>query len=140
MYNQDKIVIKSDNRKHTIRIINISPSNFDLYFEIFSADEEQKHVLFNFTDYGQAIKSFRVTLEGDRSELIECENDFGWDMFDGVMCLAVGPLHEKNYKNILPASIARLYVWRFWDDARDKLKRPNRRRQVSDSSEVQFNR
>ncbi|MAA53828.1 MAG: hypothetical protein CMK43_01400, partial [Porticoccaceae bacterium] len=108
----------------------ISPSEFDIYFNSAAELEEGKHVLFNFTDHGQTIKSFRVKIGGDHDEFIENDNEFGWDMFDSMMCLVVGPLHEQNYKKVLPANIARLYVWRFWDDAREKLKRPKRRKVV----------
>ena len=130
MHNQNKIIIQTDNRKHSIRITTISPSEFDIYFKSVAELEEGKHVLFNFTDHGQTIKSFRVKIGGDHDEFIENDNEFGWDMFDSMMCLVVGPLHEQNYKKVLPANIARLYVWRFWDDAREKLKRPKRRKEV----------
>ena len=134
MHNQNKIIIESDNLKHTIRITTISPSDFDIYFNMLSEEEGGKNVLFNFTDYGQTIKSFRVTTGRDHDKFIEDDNEFGWDMFDSVMHLAVGPLHHGNYKKLLPANIARLYVWRFWDDARDKMKRFKRRRVVCNNS------
>ena len=130
MHNQNKIIIQTDNRRHSIRITTISPSDFDIYFKSVAELEEEKHILFNFTDHGQTIKSFRVKIGGDHDEFIESDNEFGWDMFDSMMCLVVGPLHEQNYKKVLPANIARLYVWRFWDDAREKLKRPKRRKVV----------
>ena len=88
-----------------------------------SEEQEEKQVIFNFTDYGQVIKSFRISAGRYHEELIEEDNEFGWDMFDSVMFMAVGPLKDKNYRNILPANIARLYVWRIWDDARDDLRR-----------------
>ncbi len=134
MHNQSKIIIESDNRKHTIRITTISSSDFNIYFNILSEGEEGKQVLFNFTDYGQTIKSFRVTTGRGHDKFIEDDNEFGWDMFDGVMHLAVGPLHQESYKKLLPANIARLYVWRFWDDARDKMKRLKRRGRVCNSA------
>lgn len=130
MHNQNKIIIQTENWAHSIRITTISPSDFDIYFNSVAELEEGKHVLFNFTDYGQTIKSFRVKIGGDHDEFIENDNEFGWDMFDSMMCLVVGPLHEQNYKKVLPANIARLYVWRFWDDARKKLKRLKRRKVV----------
>ena len=134
MHNQSKIIIESDNRKHTICITTISPSEFDITVSILSEEEEGKLVLFNFTDYGQIIKSFRVATGIGHDKFIEDDNEFGWDMFDGVMHLAVGPLHQESYKKLLPANIARLYVWRFWDDARDKMRRLKRPRLVCSNS------
>ena len=123
MRKHSEIIINWGNSKYNISVTTISPSEFQIFFSMVTEQEEEKHVIFNFTDYGQVIKSFRITTGRDHDELIKDDNEFGWDMFDSVMCMAVGPLKDRNYKNILPANIARLYVWRFWDDARDNMRR-----------------
>ena len=123
MRKQSEIIINRGHSKYKIYVTTISPSEFQIFFNMVSEEQEEKHVIFNFTDYGQVIKSFRIAAGRDSDELIEEDNEFGWDMFDSVMFMAVGPLKDKNYRHILPANIARLYVWRFWDDARDNVSR-----------------
>ena len=120
MKDKTKITIEKMKCEHHIEVTHISPSDFDIRIDnIEKMRDRDIHITWNFTDYGQTIKSYRVERPYENHDEYCDDNIAGWEVFDTLSFWIFGPPHEGRYK-VMPASIARLCLWRFWANAEEK--------------------